>query len=68
MVAEVRCKQIKLDQLASFSDDQAWLSLGQEAAAGLVPAFGSRAGDLAGSCIAGCVGRPPIPAPACVEL
>lgn len=53
MVANIRCKEIKADQLRSFEADQAWSLLVDEAGEGLVRDFGVRAGGLADSCISG---------------
>jgi len=55
MVANVRCEDIKNDQLAAFASDQAWTSLVEEARAGLMRDFGSRAAGLKESCLDGCV-------------
>jgi hypothetical protein len=53
MVANIRCAEIMEDQLRSLAEDQAWLALQQQAAAGLVPQFGSRAAALLESCLSG---------------
>lgn len=53
MVANIRCNELKEEQLRAFTSDQAWLSLVQEAAAALVPQFGALAGSLLDSCIKG---------------
>ena len=53
MVANIRCAEIAADQLAALQKDQAWLALGQEAATGVVPAFGERAASLISSNLAG---------------
>lgn len=53
MVANVRCEDIKNDQLAAFASDQAWTALAAEAQEGLVRDFGRRAGSLKDSCLDG---------------
>jgi hypothetical protein len=55
MVANVRCSEIKQEQLAAFAADQAWQALESEAEQGLVPKFGTRLGDLLDSCVSGWV-------------
>lgn len=54
MVANVRCEDIKNDQLAAFTGDQAWAALVEEARAGIVRDFGTRASGLRESCLDGC--------------
>ena len=54
MVANVRCEDIKNDQLAAFTADQAWAALVADADAGLVRDFGQRVAGLKDSCIDGC--------------
>jgi hypothetical protein len=54
MVANVRCEDIKNDQLAAFAADQAWTSLVDDAQAGLLRDFGARAAGLKDSCLDGC--------------
>ncbi|GBF96639.1 hypothetical protein Rsub_09272 [Raphidocelis subcapitata] len=53
MVANVRCEDIKNDQLAAFTGDQAWAALVEEARAGIIRDFGARAAGLRESCIDG---------------
>lgn len=53
MVANIRCNEIKDDQLRNFLADQAWQTLEQEASQSLVPGFGERAYSLMDSCIRG---------------
>ncbi|KAI8462488.1 MAG: root hair defective 3 GTP-binding protein [Monoraphidium minutum] len=53
MVANVRCEDIKADQLAAFAGDQAWQALAEEAGEGLVRDFGPRAAGLKDSCVDG---------------
>ena len=54
MVASIRCKEIRGDQLRAFEADQAWTRLvGEAAGGGLVPGFGARAAALVDSCVAG---------------
>lgn len=53
MVANVRCEDIKNEQLAAFTADQAWASLVADAEAGLVRDFGVRAAGLKDSCLGG---------------
>lgn len=53
MVANVRCEDIKNDQLAAFTSDQAWAALIEDAEAGLVRDFGTRAAGLKESCLGG---------------
>ncbi|MEW5304073.1 MAG: hypothetical protein WDW36_006707 [Sanguina aurantia] len=53
MVANIRCAEIREQQLGSFLSDQAWGSLRAECMAGIVLGFSSRAVSLADSCIAG---------------
>ena len=53
MVANIRCAEIAADQLAALQEDQAWRSLREAAAEGVVPAFGARAGALISSSLAG---------------
>jgi hypothetical protein len=55
MVANVRCNEIKQEQLAAFAADQAWQALAGEAEQGLVPEFGPRLGRLLDSCVSGWV-------------
>lgn len=55
MVANVRCEDIKNDQLAAFTSDQAWAALVADAEAGLVRDFGVRAAGLKDSCLGGWV-------------
>lgn len=57
MVANVRCEDIKNEQLAAFSADQAWTALAAEAQAGAVRDFGARAAGLKDSCLDGCGAR-----------
>ena len=52
-MANIRCAEIAADQLAALQRDQAWQALGQEAALGVVPAFGARAVSLIDSNLAG---------------
>jgi hypothetical protein len=54
MVANVRCEDIKAEQLAAFANDQAWAGLVADAAAGPLPDFGVRAAGLRESCLDGC--------------
>lgn len=53
MVANVRCEDIKNDQLAAFTADQAWTSLVADAGEGLLRDFGIRAAGLRDSCLDG---------------
>eukprot|EP00892_Ulva_mutabilis_P007514 jgi/Ulvmu1/5134/UM021_0151.1 len=55
MVAHIRCKDISAEQLASVQQDNAWVSLMDEACAGetLMSDFGKRAGALIESCLYG---------------
>lgn len=53
MVANIRCAEIAAEQVAALLADQAWRAVGQEAEAGLVPAFGARVGDLVSSTLIG---------------
>jgi hypothetical protein len=53
MVANVRCNEIKQEQLAGFAADQAWQALASQAEQGLVPEFGPRLGGLLDSCVNG---------------
>lgn len=54
MVANVRCEDIKNDQLAAFTSDQAWGALVADADEGLLRDFGARAAGLRDSCLDGC--------------
>ena len=53
MVANVRCEDIKNDQLAAFTADQAWDTLVADADDGLLRDFGKRAAGLRDSCLGG---------------
>lgn len=53
MVANIRCAEIMEDQLRALAEDQAWLALKQQAAAGLVAQFGTRVAALLDSCSSG---------------
>ena len=53
MVANIRCGEIAADQLQALHEDQAWLSLAQDASAGIVPGFGGHAGALISSSLSG---------------
>ena len=53
MVANIRCNEIKLDQLRCFEADQAWQSLVAEGQNTLVRGFAQRAGALRESCVQG---------------
>ncbi|KAG1660222.1 hypothetical protein FOA52_005092 [Chlamydomonas sp. UWO 241] len=54
MVANIRCAEIKADQLRALEGDQAWVSLLVAASGGaLVPGFGAAAAALLDSCIQG---------------
>ncbi|KAK9839889.1 hypothetical protein WJX74_009244 [Apatococcus lobatus] len=53
MVANIRCGEIAADQLQALKQDQAWVSLSQDASAGLVPGFGGRSNALISSCLSG---------------
>jgi hypothetical protein len=64
MVANVRCEDIKNDQLAAFTGDQAWAALVGEADTGLLPDFGARAAALKESCLDGCARQRGLRAPA----
>ncbi len=65
MVANIRCAEIARDQLAAFTDDQAWQTLQQEACTApaedpqggpqLVTGFNTRLTNLMDSCIQGWV-------------
>lgn len=53
MVANIRCAEIREQQLSAFLGDQAWDSLKAEGMTGIVQGFSARAASLADSCIAG---------------
>ena len=54
MVANIRCAEIKDDQLRNLTNDQAWQRLSEQAASGaVVPGFGSAAFALTDSCTKG---------------
>ena len=54
MVANIRCAEIKDDQLGHLLSDQAWQTLSEQAGAGaVVPGFGSTALGLVDSCVKG---------------
>lgn len=54
MVANIRCAEIKDDQLRNLTSDQAWQRLSEQAASGaVVPGFGSAAFALTDSCTKG---------------
>lgn len=53
MVANIRCAEIMKDQLANFTQDQAWAALQQESSNKLVRDFGTHAGRLLDSCLKG---------------
>mmetsp|Transcript_17254 Transcript_17254/g.51819 ORF Transcript_17254/g.51819 Transcript_17254/m.51819 type:complete len:843 (-) Transcript_17254:172-2700(-) len=54
MVANIRCSEIKDDQLQALEADQAWASLVEKACGGvLVPEFGATAANLLDSCMQG---------------
>ena len=52
-MANIRCNEIKEDQLRAFASDQAWTSLQVEASKGLVPGFGPLLAGLVDSCVKG---------------
>ncbi|KAK9867191.1 hypothetical protein WJX84_006772 [Apatococcus fuscideae] len=53
MVANIRCAEIAAEQLKALQQDQAWLSLSQQASSGSVPGFGAQAGALISSSLTG---------------
>jgi hypothetical protein len=53
MVANIRCNEIKQDQLRNFEADQAWQALVAEGSEALVRGFSERAGALRESCMQG---------------
>ena len=56
MVANIRCMEIKNDQLKALTGDQAWAALQGEATQqppAVVPGFGQRAQSLLDSCAQG---------------
>lgn len=53
-MANIRCAEIKDDQLRNLTGDQAWQRLSEQAASGaVVPGFGAAAFALTDSCIKG---------------
>ena len=61
MVANIRCGEIAADQLQALQQDQAWLSLSQDASAGIVPGFGGHATALISSALSGLLRLPSMP-------
>ena len=55
MVANIRCQEIKEEQLRRLEADQAWASLTQDASQQLLPDFGARSAALLDSCVTGWV-------------
>lgn len=53
MVANIRCGEIAADQLQALQQDQAWLSLSQDASASIVAGFGGHASALISSALSG---------------
>ncbi|KAF6265964.1 RHD3/Sey1 [Scenedesmus sp. NREL 46B-D3] len=53
MVANIRCNEIKVEQLRNFSQDQAWQALETSSSTTLLRDFGRDAADLLGSCLEG---------------
>jgi hypothetical protein len=53
MVANIRCNEIKLEQLRNFSQDQAWQALEQGGSSSLMRDFGRDAAGLLDSCLKG---------------
>eukprot|EP00879_Flechtneria_rotunda_P005764 GHRR01006065.1.p1 GENE.GHRR01006065.1~~GHRR01006065.1.p1 ORF type:complete len:797 (+),score=315.22 GHRR01006065.1:159-2549(+) len=53
MVANIRCSEIKQDQLRSFTSDQAWQALAQASNSQLIRDFGTRVAALLRSCSKG---------------
>ena len=53
MVANIRCAEIAAEQLQALQEDQAWLMLSEQSSASGVPGFGSQAGALISSSLAG---------------
>lgn len=53
MVANIRCAEIKQDQLKNFSSDQAWQALASSSSTTLMRDFGSHAASLLDSCLKG---------------
>lgn len=53
MVANIRCNEIKLDQLRNFRSDQAWQSMEQDSSNKLIPDFGKHTAALIDSCLKG---------------
>ncbi len=65
MVANIRCAEIAAEQLKALQQDQAWLSLSQQASSGSVPGFGAQAGALISSSLTGA--PPPRSCPASAD-
>jgi len=53
MVANIRCNEIKMDQLRAFSSDQAWQTLEQASRQQLISGFGQQLSALMDSCYEG---------------
>lgn len=53
MVANIRCNEIKLEQLRNFSQDQAWQALEAGSSSSLMRDFGKHAAGLLESCLEG---------------
>jgi hypothetical protein len=53
MVANIRCNEIKLEQLRNFSQDQAWQALDAGSSSALMRDFGKNAAGLLDSCLQG---------------
>lgn len=53
MVANIRCNEIKLDQLRNFTSDQAWQSMEHDSGRVLIRDFGKRTAALVDSCMKG---------------
>eukprot|EP00878_Enallax_costatus_P007274 GHUV01007620.1.p1 GENE.GHUV01007620.1~~GHUV01007620.1.p1 ORF type:complete len:669 (+),score=286.68 GHUV01007620.1:963-2969(+) len=53
MVANIRCNEIKLDQLRNLTSDQAWQSMAQDSSSRLIRDFGRHSAALVDSCMKG---------------